>query len=62
MKPAEIRKQWEEIGPNTDRLPVPGGWLIRSYFSDMSGVAVSQIFIADPPNQALLTVWDRKDP
>ncbi len=58
MTPAEIKEQWEEIGNNTYRLPVPGGWLIQTSLisiscstqiptREISAVTVHQIFIAD---------------
>lgn len=50
MKPAEIKEQWEEIGFDTKRLPVPGGWLVVTCYHPGSydaGAGVHQIFIAD---------------
>ena len=47
MMAVEIKEQWEDIGDGIKRLPVPGGWLLKTYLSDTSGVTVYQIFIAD---------------
>lgn len=39
---------WEEIDSDTNRLKVPGGWIVRSYMHSVSGHTVHQIFIEDP--------------
>ena len=43
--------EWEKISldrNDSERLQVPGGWIVRTWLSDMSGVSVHQIFISDP--------------
>ena len=46
------KKEWEKIDGITERLIVPGGWIVRSRLvkETVSGVAVSihQVFISDP--------------
>ena len=36
-------RSWENIGFNLDRLPVPGGWLVRSEIHDSR----SMVFVQD---------------
>lgn len=37
---------WEAIDKHSERLKVPGGWIVRSWIS-YNGSSVHQIFIAD---------------
>lgn len=39
--------KWESIDAQTERLRVPGGWIVRTSVFTYFGVAVHQIFIAD---------------
>ena len=47
---------WEEIPRSTnihscmsDRLEVPGGWIVRSvYYVASLGVSIHQVFVTDP--------------
>ena len=42
--------EWEDINSNSDRLKVPGGWIVRSCVKSGSydgGASVHQIFISD---------------
>ena len=36
--------KWENIDEDTDRLKVPGGWIVRSWVMR----SVHQVFISDP--------------
>ncbi len=37
---------WEDVTPDVDRLPVPGGWLYRVDAPEWVGVRV--VFVPDP--------------
>ena len=46
---------WEVIehderskGDRTERLKVPGGWIVRSHCAGVTGIAIAQTFVADP--------------
>lgn len=41
-------KDWEELNGDTDRLKVPGGWILRSYVGGMEAKTLHQVFISDP--------------
>ena len=62
---------WEKIDKQTERLKVPGGWIVRSKFTEIfNGCAVSvhQIFVIDPDHSwslgehAEYVVGKRPDP
>ena len=38
---------WERIDADTDRMKVPGGWIVRSRYWMHSGCGIHQIFISD---------------
>ena len=40
-------KKWESLGSHSERLKVPGGWIVRSYLQN-NGPAIHQIFVEDP--------------
>ena len=40
--------KWKKIDEYTDRLKVPGGWIVRSYDLGMQSKALHQVFISDP--------------
>ena len=50
---------WEEIDSNekSDRLKVPGGWIVRSWTGSMQG-GVHQIFIKDDDHTWVLCTSD----
>ena len=39
---------WEDIGEETKRLKVPGGWLVRSNISYIGSVSVALTYVPDP--------------
>jgi len=39
--------KWESISSDSDRLKVPGGWVLRSYVMD----SIHQVFISDPGHE-----------
>lgn len=39
---------WEPVDPDTDRLKVPGGWLVRCSHLGAVGAAVSLVYVPDP--------------
>jgi len=39
--------EWERISETSDRLMVPGGWIVRSRIYTSNGCSVHQIFIED---------------
>lgn len=39
---------WIKLDSYTDKMKVPGGWIIRSSYHSSSGVSIHQIFINDP--------------
>lgn len=40
---------WERIDTTTERMPVPGGWIVRSIVTNsLNAIAVHQVFVADP--------------
>lgn len=53
---------WELISNDsnncvTERLKVPGGWLVRSlYFEYKTGAALHHIFVSDPAHEWKLDV------
>lgn len=46
---------WQVIDNNTDRLQVPGGWVVRTTFTKYYGTTVSchvsMIFVTDPAHE-----------
>lgn len=38
-------KEFEEIDEYSDRLRVPGGWIVRSW---ITGESIHSIFVSDP--------------
>jgi len=40
-------KKWEEIDDSTDRLKVPGGWIVRSYATGIDAKTIHQVFVED---------------
>ena len=45
--PKKYPREWETVNNYTDRLKVPGGWLVSRSLPDRSGVATSICFISD---------------
>lgn len=41
-------RKWEAIDPITDRLAVPGGWIIRLILEEAENFAASVTFFPDP--------------
>lgn len=44
-------KKWEKISLQSDRLKVPGGWIVRSYLDvgvTARACSIHQVFISDP--------------
>lgn len=39
---------WETLDEHTERLKVPGGWIVRSYLSGYQAKAVHQVYVPDP--------------
>ena len=51
----ELSNEWESIDEYSERLAVPGGWLIRSWLSGYQhGAAMAQTFIADVNHEWVL--------
>jgi hypothetical protein len=56
-KKTEIEEvyKWELIDDYSDRLKVPGGWIVRSWirdrWMDSPSVSVHQVFVADPSHE-----------
>ena len=49
-----LSKKWEEIEESTERLAVPGGWLVRSWASGYQTRAIAQTFVADVNHEWVL--------
>ena len=45
---------WQQISSNSERLQVPGGWIVRSRFAVTYGAAITQTFIVDPEHTWVL--------
>lgn len=45
---------WEIIDNSSSRLQVPGGWIVKSWKSDCSGVSVHQVFVPDANHEWVL--------
>jgi hypothetical protein len=55
IKGQTVRKNvWEEVDDNTERLRVPGGWLVRTFIIlthlSTSACSVHMVFVEDPSN------------
>ena len=45
-------KKWEYIDQNdSDRLCVPGGWIVRSWIDGYDKCTLHQIFVSDPEHK-----------
>lgn len=40
-------QNWERIDGNTERLRVPGGWLVRVREQNIAGLAIAITFVPD---------------
>jgi hypothetical protein len=44
----KIGSSWLSVPTYVDRVEVPGGWLVRSWFRASSTGAISMVFVPDP--------------
>ena len=44
----KFNREWEDIDENSDRLKVPGGWLVRCW---VTNAGMSVIFYSDPHHE-----------
>ena len=49
-------RKWEKMNDYTDRLKVPGGWIVVTSDLGYEAKAIHQIFISDPGH-----TWKFKD-
>lgn len=43
-----MKSKWERVDTYTDRMRVPGGWIVGTF---LPGIAIHQVFIADPTHE-----------
>lgn len=54
FKKKEDKLEWEPIDDESDRLKVPGGWIVRSWIKiertaiGIAAASIHQVFIEDP--------------
>jgi hypothetical protein len=41
------KKEWEEIDSTTERLKIPKGWIVKSYYNTV----VHQVIVEDPDHE-----------
>jgi len=53
--------EWEKMSDRSERLKVPGGWIIKSWITHSTGCSISQVFISDPTYDWLKAYWPQPE-
>ena len=43
--------EWKTMTKSSDRLKVPGGWIVRAFMYHSTGCAIAMTFVSDPTHE-----------
>ena len=53
--------EWKSMADSSDRLKVPGGWIVRTYMTHSTGCSIAMVFVSDPTHEWEGPLWPQPD-